>query len=91
MKNPSSGFPTMSDTKRIEQPLKIARGMKFGLRKWRNCTFYVAKTKALISCAVTEQLICAFVFAYAKSSFSHDADQLVTQKVDRKSLQLLGN
>ena len=27
------------------------------------------KTKALISCAVTAQLICAFVFAYAKSGF----------------------
>ena len=34
--------------------------------------FYVAKTKALISCAVTAQLICAFVFAYEKNSFSHD-------------------
>ena len=34
----------------------------------------VAKTKALISCAVvTVHLICAFVFAYAKSRFSHDA------------------
>ena len=30
------------------------------------------KTKALISCAVTAQLIC-FIFAYAKSRFSHDA------------------
>ena len=30
------------------------------------------KTKALISCAVTAQLICVFVFAYAKSRFSHD-------------------
>ena len=37
---------------------------------------YVAKTKALISCAVTAQLICGFVFAYAKSRFSHDAAQL---------------
>ena len=26
---------------------------------------YEAKTKALISCAVTAQLICVFVFAYA--------------------------
>ena len=33
---------------------------------------YGAKTKALISCAVTVQLICVFVFAYAKSRFSHD-------------------
>ena len=38
-----------------------------------DCTFYVAKTKALISFAVTAKLICVFVFAYAKSRFSHDA------------------
>ena len=30
----------------------------------------VAKTKALISFAVTAKLICAFVFAYAKCVFS---------------------
>ena len=34
---------------------------------------YVAKTKALISFAVTAKLICVFVFAYAKRWFSHDA------------------
>ena len=32
----------------------------------------IVKTKALISCAVTAQLICIFVFAYAKSRFSHN-------------------
>ena len=36
----------------------------------------VAKTKALISFAVTAKLICVFVFAYAKRWFSHDAAQL---------------
>ena len=33
----------------------------------------MGKTKALISFAVTTKLICVFVFAYAKSRFSHDA------------------
>ena len=33
----------------------------------------VAKTKTLISFAVTAKLICVFAFAYAKSLFSHDA------------------
>ena len=32
----------------------------------------VAKTKALISFAVTAKLICVFVFAYAKNRFSHN-------------------
>ena len=30
---------------------------------------YVAKTKALISFAVTAKLICVFIFAYAKKRF----------------------
>ena len=45
----------------------------FVLRKQSDCTIYAAKTKSLISCAVFAQLICAFVFAYAKSRFCHDA------------------
>ena len=36
-----------------------------------------AKMKALISCAVTAQLICGFVFVYAYGRFSHDAAHLV--------------
>ena len=35
------------------------------------------KTKALISFAVTAKLICAFVFAYAKCCFSHDAANFI--------------
>ena len=31
------------------------------------------KTKALICCAVTAQLICTFDFAYLESRFSRDA------------------
>ena len=34
---------------------------------------YVVKIKALFSYPVTAQLFCAFVFAYAKTRFSHDA------------------
>ena len=41
-----------------------------------DCTTYVAKTKALISFAVTAKLICVFVFAYAKIRFSHKEAQL---------------
>ena len=38
----------------------------------------VAKAKALISCAVTAQLICVFVFAYAKKKrFSHNEAQFM--------------
>ena len=49
----------------------------FGFRKWGNCTIRVAKTKALISFAVTANLICAFVFAFADCWFSHAAAHVV--------------
>ena len=45
----------------------------FGSRKKSVCTIYVVKTKTLIICAVTAQLICAFVFAYMQK-----ADFLIT-------------
>ena len=37
-----------------------------------DCTDCVAKTRALISFAVTAKLIWVFVFAYAKSRVSYD-------------------
>ena len=40
----------------------------------------IAKTKALISFAVTAKLICVFVFSYAKSRFSHDAAHIIMRK-----------
>ena len=62
-------FPTRSDTNRAVQSLNMVRGLKFGFRKQRDCTFYVAKTKVLISCAVTAQLICVFVLHLQKAGF----------------------
>ena len=71
----------MSDTNWPVQKQKMARGLKF--RKLRDCTIYVAKTKALISCGLTPQLNCGFVFAYTnaytKSRFSHDAAHLSSE------------
>ena len=37
----------------------------------------MAKTKALISCAVPAQLICVFVFAYADCWFSQEAAHII--------------
>ena len=46
----------------------------------------MAKTKALISFLVTAKLIWVFVFAYAKSWFSHDAAHMVVSLVFKSSL-----
>ena len=70
-------FLDRSDTNRSVYSQKIARSLKF--RKKRNCTIRVAKTKALISFAVTAKLICAFVFAFADCLFSHGAAQIIQE------------
>ena len=56
------------------QPGWTARDL--GFRKKRACNIFKAKTKALIKCVVTAQLICIFSFSYAKSKFSLDTAQL---------------
>ena len=43
-----------------------------------DCTIRIAKTKVLISFAVTAKLICVFVFAYAKSRFSHNEAHIMS-------------
>ena len=45
-------------------------------------TIYVVKTKVLFSCTATMQLICTFVFAYAKSRFFHDIARMIAVCVD---------
>ena len=47
----------------------------------RSCTIRVAKTKVLISFAVTAKLICTFVFAYADCWFSHAATHIVADEI----------
>ena len=44
----------------------------------RHLTIYICReTKVLISCAVSAQLICVFVFAYAKGRVSRDVAQIM--------------
>ena len=72
MGKPTMWFLNMSNTNQPVQSQKIARGLKFGFRKKRNCTFCVVKTKTLR----TAKLICAFVLAYADCWFSDGVAQL---------------
>ena len=64
----------------------VTRPREIAFVLWGHCqilladprTIYLAKTKALISCAVTAQRICGFVLAYAKSRFSQDTTHFKT-------------
>ena len=45
------------------------------------CTIRIVKTKALISCTVTAQLIGVFVFAKAKVLISHETAHFQMESV----------
>ena len=68
--NRSSGIPTRSNTTGLYRHRRWLETWNFRFRKQRDCTIQVAKTKTLISFAVTAKLICVFVFAHAKIGFS---------------------
>ena len=71
----SGGGPTRFDTNGAVQT-QMVRGMQFGIKEVEGLHYLCSeKTKTLISCMVTMQLICGFVFAYAKSWFSHEGAQ----------------
>ena len=69
VRKPTIWIQTRSDTNRAVQSQKQARSLNFWIYV-EDCTIRIAKTKALISFAVTAKLICAFVFAYANCWFS---------------------
>ena len=55
----------MSDTNQAVVSLKMARSLKFWIKNLDGF-YYVVKTKALISFAVTAKLICVFFFLICK-------------------------
>ena len=73
MRKPAFWFLTWSDTNQAVQLQKMARGLKFWVKKVEGLYYLCSENKALISFAVTAKLICVFVFAYAKRWFSYDA------------------
>ena len=76
-KNGLRGFRPGPTQIRLRRLRKWLEARNFVFRKGRDCTIRVAKTKALISFAVTAKLICVFVFAYAKIRFSYVAAHLL--------------
>ena len=71
-KNQQCGFRTGPTQTELYKHRRWLEAGNFGFRKSRNYIIHVAKTKALISYAVTAKLICASVFAYANCWSSHD-------------------
>ena len=57
------------------QSQKMARGLKFLIKKEERMYFQCSENNQLISCTVIMQLFCTFVFTYCKVRFSHDVAQ----------------
>ena len=76
-KNQQCGFPPGQTQTNLCSHRRWLEARNFGFRKYRNCSICAAKTKALISFAVTAKLICAFVFANADFRFSNVAAQIL--------------
>ena len=58
----------------------MARGLKFRIKVDEGLYYPCSENKGADQFAVTAKLICAFVFAYAKSRFSHDEAQMKSGK-----------
>ena len=71
------GFRPGPTQTRLYNHRRWLEAWNFGFGKKRDCAICVAKTKALISFAVTAKLICVFVFAYAKGRFSHNEAHII--------------
>ena len=61
--NPSSGFPTKSDTNRPVQSQKQARTLKFRIYEEEGLYYPCSESKGADRFAVAAKLICAFVLA----------------------------
>ena len=88
MRKPTILVPTETRLYNHRRRLEV---WNFGFTKKSKCTIRVAKTKALISFAVTAKLICAFVFAYANCWFSNAAAHIIVHFKEIKSEQNRSN
>ena len=58
-------------------PLERTRGLELWIKEVEKCIFYVVKRQALIRFAITEYLICFYVFTYEKCWFPHLSAKIV--------------
>ena len=74
----SLGFPTRFDTNQTVQPQKMATAQKLRIYEEEGLYYLCCENKGADQLrSSSAQLICAFIFAYAKSRFSHDSAHIV--------------
>ena len=70
MRKPVFGVTTRSHTNRAVQSLNMARGLKFRIQKVQGLCYPCSENKGADQLRVSALRV--FVFAYAKSRFSHN-------------------
>ena len=58
----------------------VTEACNFGFKKKMGCSICEVKTKVLINCAVTGQLICAFIFTNACCWYSYVEAQMIANQ-----------
>ena len=81
--NLSLGFPKRSDTNWVVQQERMAGGLKFHIQEVEGLYYPCRENKGADQLRGSK-LICAFVFTYAKSRFSHDAAYIAMLPKDSK-------
>ena len=76
MRKRSSGFPTRSHTNPAVQPQKMAGHLKFRIKEVEGLYYPSSENKDADQFRGYHEADLLFVFAYAKSWFSHDAAQI---------------
>ena len=79
MRKRCTGFPTRSDTNRVAQPQKVARGLKFRIKKVEGLYYICGENKGAGQLCSYCEADLRFVFAYARSWFSHNEAHILVR------------
>ena len=79
----------MSDTNQAVDPQRVARGLNFQIQEVEGLYYPCSENKGADQLAVTAQLIWAFVFAYVKIRFSHDAAHMYSINISKLKQPML--
>ena len=75
MRKPVFGFPTMSDTNKAVQTLKMSRGLKFWINEVEGLYYPCSENQGADQLRGYREADLRLCFRICKSRFSHDAAQ----------------
>ena len=77
MRKPTMWFLTRSDTNQSVQPMKMARGLKFWIKKVQGLYYPCSENKGADQLRGYREADLRLCFAYAERWFSHNAAHII--------------